>query len=134
MTYEATRQSLETYFDRTASKTWERLTSDAPVSRIRQTVRAGRDQMRRTLLNILPHDLNGSRVLDAGCGPGQMAVELANRGADVVAVDISPSLIEVAKKRTPEDLASRISYHAGDMLNADFGSFDAVIWLVASIR
>ncbi|MDD9923348.1 MAG: magnesium protoporphyrin IX methyltransferase [Boseongicola sp.] len=127
MTYEATRQSLETYFDRTASKTWERLTSDAPVSRIRQTVRAGRDQMRRTLLNILPHDLNGSRVLDAGCGPGQMAVELANRGADVVAVDISPSLIEVAKKRTPEDLASRISYHAGDMLNADFGSFDAVI-------
>ncbi len=37
---------LETYFDRTAVEAWARLTSDAPVGRIRATVRAGRDQMR----------------------------------------------------------------------------------------
>jgi len=42
MTYESTRNTVETYFDRTATKTWERLTSDAPVSGIRATVRAGR--------------------------------------------------------------------------------------------
>ena len=45
-TYSDTRGRLETYFDRTASETWARLTSDAPVSKIRQTVREGRDQMR----------------------------------------------------------------------------------------
>ncbi len=127
MSYEATRQRLETYFDRTASRTWEALTSDAPVSKIRQTVREGRDAMRATMLSALPSDLTGARVLDAGCGPGQMAIELAERGADVVAVDISPSLIDVAQKRTPEHLARRISYTAGDMLDPRHGNFDAVI-------
>ncbi|NCW40500.1 MAG: magnesium protoporphyrin IX methyltransferase, partial [Betaproteobacteria bacterium] len=43
------RGQIEAYFDRTAAKAWERLTSDAPVGRIRATVRAGRDQMRSTL-------------------------------------------------------------------------------------
>ena len=49
MSYNQTLSRVETYFDKTATKTWERLTSDAPVSRIRQTVRAGRDQMRAKL-------------------------------------------------------------------------------------
>ena len=33
------RGEIETYFDRTAAQAWERLTSDAPVGRIRATVR-----------------------------------------------------------------------------------------------
>lgn len=127
MTYEATRQRLENYFDKTASRTWEALTSDAPVSRVRQTVRAGRDEMRAELLSILPHDLKGARVLDAGCGAGQMAMELAERGAHVVAVDISPSLLDVARRRTPEHLRGRIEFHAGDMLDPSFGTFDAAV-------
>ena len=69
-TYGATRARVEEYFDRTATKTWERLTSDAPVSRVRQTVREGRDQMRAIMLGQLPEDLTGLRILDAGCGAG----------------------------------------------------------------
>ena len=65
------------YFDRTAAAAWATLTSDAPVSRVRATVRAGRDQMRATLLGWLPPDLHGRRVLDAGCGTGTAAIELA---------------------------------------------------------
>ncbi len=126
-TYSHTRGRLEEYFDRTAADTWARLTSDAPVSRIRQTVRAGRDQMRATLLARLPRNLHGRRVLDAGCGAGQMAVELAARGADVVAVDISASLLEVASARTPEELAHRIDYRPGDMLDPELGLFDHVV-------
>jgi magnesium-protoporphyrin O-methyltransferase len=127
MTYEATRERLETYFDRTASRTWEALTSDAPVSRIRQTVREGRDTMRAELLSILPKDLRGARVLDAGCGAGQMAIELAERGAYVTAIDISPSLLDVARRRTPDHLAGQITYRAGDMLDPDLGTFDAAV-------
>ena len=56
-TYVDTRDRLEDYFDRTAVRAWERLTSDAPVSRIRQTVREGRDRMRALLLSRLPADL-----------------------------------------------------------------------------
>lgn len=126
-TYSHTRHRLEEYFDRTASQTWERLTSDAPVSRIRQTVRAGRDRMRAALLYRLPRSLTGTRVLDAGCGAGQMSVELASRGAEVVAVDISASLLEVAANRTPDHLKGRIEYCTGDMLDPGLGAFDHVV-------
>lgn len=124
--YVDTRSRLEDYFDRTASDTWERLTSDAPVSKVRQTVRAGRDQMRAMMMNRLPENLDGKRVLDAGCGPGSAAIELARRGAEVVAIDVSASLLEVAEKRTPPELASRITYRTGDMADPGEGEFDHV--------
>ena len=79
--YAERRGELEHYFDRTAADAWARLTSDAPVSRIRATVRAGRTEMRNTLLSWLPEDLTGARILDAGCGTGALAVEAARRGA-----------------------------------------------------
>src|SRR5689334_16003087 len=50
-TYQNRRSELLHYFDRTAVDAWKRLTSDAPVNRIRATVRAGRDDMRNTLLS-----------------------------------------------------------------------------------
>ena len=81
LTYQPRRGELLEYFDRTAVEAWRRLTSDAPVNRIRATVRAGRDDMRRALLQWLPDDLRGARVLDAGCGTGALAVEAARRGA-----------------------------------------------------
>lgn len=122
--YAATRDRVEHYFDRTATKVWERLTSDAPVSGVRATVRAGRDRMRALMLAQLPDDLRGARILDAGCGTGAMAVELAQRGADVVAVDISPALVEIGEKRMPKGLPGSITWVAGDMLDATTGQFD----------
>ncbi|MEL6583305.1 MAG: magnesium protoporphyrin IX methyltransferase [Pseudomonadota bacterium] len=126
-TFQAKKSQLETYFDRTASKAWQQLTSTDKVSRIRETVRAGRDDMRALLLAQLPADLTGKRVLDAGCGVGQLSVEAAKRGAEVVAVDIAPSLIEVAEARTPDSLKSQITYLAGDMLDPALGLFDHVV-------
>ena len=125
--YSATRDRVEQYFDRSATNVWERLTSDAPVSRIRQTVREGRDKMRALMLGRLPSDLRGARVLDAGCGAGQMTAELAARGADVTAVDISPALVEIARARLPEALSQRVTFAAGDMTAAHHGSFDYVL-------
>lgn len=125
--YAAQRERLRDYFDRTASETWARLTSDAPVSRIRATVRAGRDEMRTTLLSWLPEDLSGRRLLDAGCGTGALAIAAAERGAEVVAVDIAPSLISVARERCPAHLAKRITWHAGDMLDPALGRFDHAV-------
>ena len=127
MSYEATRARVETYFDRTATDVWARLTSDAPVSRIRQTVRAGRDEMRAQMLARLPADLSGARVLDAGCGAGQMTAELAARGADVLACDISPSLVDIARERLPYPLKERVPFHSGDMLDPNLGRFDHVV-------
>ncbi|MEL6977515.1 MAG: magnesium protoporphyrin IX methyltransferase [Pseudomonadota bacterium] len=125
--YAVTKTRLASYFDDTAHQAWRALTSDAPVSRIRATVRAGRDEMRAALLAMLPADLSGTRVLDAGCGAGQMAQELAARGAEVIAVDISPRLVELAATRTPASLRERICFRAGDMLDPSFGEIDHVV-------
>ncbi len=126
--YLAKRGQLLDYFDRTAVDAWARLTSDAPVSRIRATVRAGRDAMRATILDTLPRDLAGTRVLDAGCGTGALAVAMARRGADVVAVDLSPTLVALARERTPAELGGgRITYLAGDMLDPALGRFDHAV-------
>lgn len=124
--YASTRDRVEDYFDRTATTVWERLTSDAPVSRIRQTVREGRDRMRAMMLAQLPADLTGCRVLDAGCGAGQMTAELAARGAFVTAVDISPALVDIARARLPAQHQTRVRFASGDM-TADHGAQDYVI-------
>lgn len=128
LSYEQRRGELETYFDRTAAEAWSRLTSDAPVGRIRATVRAGRDRMRATLLDWLPADLSGLRLLDAGCGTGALAVEAARRGAEVVAIDLSPTLVQLAEERRPVDLApGHLTFRVGDMTSPDLGRFDHVV-------
>ena len=126
--YLTRRGEIETYFDKTAVEAWARLTSDAPVGSIRATVRAGRDRMRATLTGWLPQDLRGARILDAGCGTGAAAVELARRGADVLAVDLSPTLVALAADRAPRDLGEgRVDFRSGDMLDTQLGSFDYVL-------
>ena len=125
--YDATRARVEDYFDRTARRAWEDLTSDAPVSRIRATVRAGRDRMRALMLSRLPDDLRGARVLDAGCGTGTTTAALAERGAEVVGVDMSAALVAVAAERMPERLRGRATFRTGDMFDRGLGAFDAVV-------
>lgn len=126
-TYLNRRQQLQTYFDRTAAHAWEQLTSEAPVSRIRQTVRAGRAEMFDTLLSWLPEDMSGKRVLDAGCGTGAFSIACARRGATVLGIDLSPSLVELAKERTPVEINDKVEFRSGDMLGADKRAFDYVI-------
>lgn len=111
------RERLTTYFDHTAAAAWRALTSNAPVSRVRATVRAGRDEMRATLLDWLPADLSGRTLVDAGCGTGALSVEAARRGAKVFAIDVAANLVDVARERVPDDLGGgSIEFHVGDML------------------
>ena len=125
-TYLERRGELETYFDRTAVDAWAKLTSDAPVGRIRATVRAGRDEMRNTLLSWLPRNMSGARLLDAGCGTGALSIEAARRGARVIAIDLSPTLVSVARERLPSDVDA-IEFRSGDMLDPRLGKFDFVV-------
>lgn len=129
------RSQIETYFDRTAADAWARLTSDAPVGRVRASVRAGRDRMRGTLLSWLPQDLRGRRILDAGCGTGALAVEAAARGADVLAIDLSPTLVDLARQRQPVfQGGGRIEFRSGDMLDSALGTFDHVVGMDSLIH
>jgi magnesium-protoporphyrin O-methyltransferase len=133
--YTERRGEIETYFDRTAADAWARLTSDAPVGRVRATVRAGRDRMRTTLLSWLPDDLRGRRLLDAGCGTGALAVEAARRGAQVLAIDLSPTLVDLARERQPVfSSGGSIDFRSGDMLDPSLGEFDFVVGMDSLIH
>ncbi|MEU0688843.1 class I SAM-dependent DNA methyltransferase [Streptomyces uncialis] len=62
-------------------------------------------------------------VLDAGCGTGRVAVELARHGVDVTGVDIDESMLATARRRAPE-----VSWHRRDLAGLDLGlSFDVVV-------
>lgn len=126
-TYANRRGELETYFDRTAMEAWKRLTSDAPVGRIRATVRAGRERMRGQLMAWLPADLTGLRLLDAGCGTGTLAMEAAMRGACVTAIDLSENLVGIAREQAKlKELRGHIDFRVGDMLDPALGEFDHI--------
>jgi magnesium-protoporphyrin O-methyltransferase len=125
--YADRRGEIATYFDATAVDAWAQLTSDAPVSRIRQTVRQGRDRMRDILLSWLPQDLTGATLLDAGCGTGALSVAAAGRGAEVTGVDLAANLVALARDRTPSGLAGSVQFRAGDMSDRSLGVFDHVV-------
>ncbi|RGP41311.1 Magnesium protoporphyrin IX methyltransferase [Altererythrobacter insulae] len=133
--YHEQREKLAQYFDQTARKAWIDLTSDAKVSGIRATVRAGRERMRDTLLSWLPEDLRRTRILDAGCGTGALSVAAACRGGEVIGVDVAAGLVDIARERTPSFIGhGRIDWHAGDMLDPAFGEFEHVVLMDSLIH
>lgn len=81
------------------------------------------------LVDALLQEHGGRRVLDAGCGTGRVAIELAARGYDVVGIDLDPGMLAPARAKAPEipwfeaDLA-RLDAVAG--LDGDAG-FDLVV-------
>lgn len=63
---------------------------------------------RPATLSLLP-DVKGKHVLDAGCGPGLYAEILLDRGATVIAIDISPKMIHFAKRRLGDRATIRLA-------------------------
>jgi SAM-dependent methyltransferase len=67
--------------------------------------------------------LGPTSVLDAGCGTGRVAIELARRGIEVVGTDIDPSMLETAAAQAPD-----LTWVAADLANLDLGrTFDVVV-------
>ena len=129
LSYLERRGQIETYFDRTAVEAWARLTSDAPVGRIRATVRAGRDRMRATLLVWLPADLRGAararcrlRHRRAG-GRGGAARRRGRRDRPLADAGRAGARAPAGDRGR----AAAIDFRAGDMLDPALGRFDHVV-------
>ncbi len=71
----------------------------------------------------LVRSLSPTSVLDAGCGTGRVAIELARYGIDVVGVDVDPSMIAEARGRSPN-----LEWVEADLASLDLGRrFDVVV-------
>jgi SAM-dependent methyltransferase len=68
----------------------------------------------------------GATLLDAGCGTGRYALELARRGYVVEGVDLSPELIAVAAQAAV-DHSFRVSFRVGDLLDLPDARYDAIL-------
>lgn len=79
------------------------------------------------------HDVHGeasfvmaygpARVLDAGCGTGRVAIELARRDVDVIGVDLDPSMLSTARSIAPD-----LTWVEADLATLDLGrTFDVVV-------
>ncbi|MET0147123.1 MAG: class I SAM-dependent methyltransferase [Ilumatobacteraceae bacterium] len=67
--------------------------------------------------------LDPASVLDAGCGTGRVAIELARRGIDVVGVDGDPDMLARARRKAPH-----LVWVAADLAVVDLGrTFDVVV-------
>jgi len=87
---------------------------------------------REVLLNPVIFDLLGEvverRILDAGCGEGYLSRMLASKGASVVGLDYSKTMVKLAKERTPAELCVEYLHGSCERLNflAD-ESFDKIV-------
>jgi SAM-dependent methyltransferase len=79
---------------------------------------------------LLPHLRAGMDVLDAGCGVGSIALDLAPTVAPgrVVGIDLDPEQIEVARKTAAERGIENVEFTTGSVLELPFdaGTFDIV--------
>ena len=85
---------------------------------------------RPATLSLLP-DVRGKRVLDAGCGPGAYVQWLADRGAEVLAIDVSPKMVELARRRArgrAEIIHADLNAGLGFLRD---GTFDVVVSALA---
>jgi SAM-dependent methyltransferase len=80
---------------------------------------------------LLPHLQSGQRLLDVGCGPGTLTVDLARRvgpNGSVVGIDLSPAVVQEATAHATEQAAANVTFRTGDFRAGDLSdrSFDVV--------
>jgi len=86
------------------------------------------EQLQRRLILFLLGDVNGRRVLDVGCGDGDLAIELRRHGAVVTGIDASPDMIKAAIARAKrEGLEIEFAVGAAERIPFAPAQFDALV-------
>jgi SAM-dependent methyltransferase len=87
----------------------------------------------RIIIESLSELGNNLKVVDLGCGGGDVAIELASRGHTVLAIDQSPKMLRIAQNRVRQlapDIAQRISFFESEInepLDVPSENFDLAI-------
>lgn len=129
------KAGLRDYFGGNGFERWRIIYGDGPVSFIRQTVREGHAQMVAQTLSWIGETSEVKRILDAGCGPGLVALELARKGYDVTGCDLSEQMVASARDealKQPAEVSQHLNFVCSDLETVGQqvkGAFDLVLSL-----
>jgi SAM-dependent methyltransferase len=115
ITSAAHRAATREAYDRLA-RVWSTTTDQGPWNGLLE---------RPALRSLIPRPLDSAAVLDAGCGAGAQCQWLAEEGARVTGIDLSPRMIAQARKRCGEDVNLSVA-DLGEPLEIEPGTFDGV--------
>lgn len=87
---------------------------------------AGKVRWRRRVEMLTKHIKEGDTVLELGCGTGYFTREMLQTNAKIVAIDISPDLLDVAKSTIQSENISFLEENAYQMTFAE-NTFDSVV-------
>lgn len=107
--------SIERHYDALASY-WKEITQGP-----------GKDQVLWPVVRSLLPELPGKRVLEAGCGDGTYSAWLADRGAEVLGIDLSQEMIDVAQRQHGDELEFRQADVEESLSFVDNQHFDLVL-------
>ncbi|WP_218080684.1 magnesium protoporphyrin IX methyltransferase [Anthocerotibacter panamensis] len=115
------------YFNTTGFERWQRIYGeDDGVNRVQRAIRRGHQRTVKAILERLGA-VEGTKVCDAGCGVGSLSIPLAQRGACVLASDISEQMVTEARRRWQATGLEGDLEFAVQELEALRGRFDTVI-------
>ena len=106
------KRLVRKYYSETGVKEWKRLVRD-PYHRL---------EFDTTMHFLKKHSPAEGLVLDAGGGPGRYTIEMAKLGYDMVLLDLTPELLEIAKKQIKKlkQRAKLLSQNQKQLLRRNF--------------
>ncbi len=119
-------------YEQQVARHWDR-DADAWTEAVRQGKDVFREAFNTPSFLDFIGDLDGRKVLDAGCGEGLSSRDLTHKGAKVVGVDLSTRMIELVRgeeEREPLGIGYRQASFS-DLSIFEDGSFDAVVSMMA---
>jgi magnesium-protoporphyrin O-methyltransferase len=117
---------LQAYFDGVGFERWSAIYGQAPLSRVRQSIREGHARMLAQAEGWLAESATPGTLLDAGCGTGLFSIAMARRGFAVTGMDVAPRMVAAAHQAAEAaGVGEQIRFVEGDAANLS-GRFDAV--------